>query len=694
MNKQVRLCIKLAMLAFCFLAFGFKPMKAEATSRTQSEAISWCESKVGTSVGYNDGSGQYQCVEFIQAYYQYLGVSKVSGNGCDYATNALPSGWSRVQGGVPQKGDILVYSGTANYRYGHVAICGENTNVSYHQNYKSKPYVTKENFAYNSYGYINKFTPYWGYIRPNWSGSGAMGKMSINMSDSFYADQNVVVQWSSAANAAQYGLTVRNSSGTDVFDAMLTGNSRNVGRLSPGTYTVFMAPYNAAGTRGTVVRKSITVRAENTPVTSGDWLGADFYAYIITSQNWKHLANNNGNLEVSASNNSKDPKQIWHFINTSNTNQYIIKNEYSGQLIDVFGARTENYTNIFMFDENGGTNQKWYIKEQSDGYFCLIPVHATRSRMDVTNAQFTGGTNIQLHDRNESVAQKFSIYNVQKDNVVYSVPKPAAPKNVKSVQKGKDVCITWSASPKENYVDTNRKYRVEVYNASNKKVYSKDVKETSCTISNLSPGNYKYSVMAYAANYDITKVAAYQTTSKISLKVKAVSNTNNGYKVSFNSNGGKKLSYSSKNVKKGQKIGTLPTVQRTKYAFKGWYTAKNGGSKINENSVINSQQTYYAHWKKVTVKKTGIKSLKSSKKKTLSLKYKKSDKAKGYQIVYSTDKNFAKNVYKTNTKNTSVTIKKLKSGKRYYVKVRPYRKDSAGKKVYGKFSGIKNVKIR
>ena len=39
------------------------------------------------------------------------------------------------------------------------------------------------------------------------------------------------------------------------------------------------------------------------------------------------------------------------------------------------------------------------------------------------------------------------------------------------------------------------------------------------------------------------------------------------------------------------------------------------------------------------------------------------------------------------------TLSKLSKGKNYYVKVRAYKKDSTGAKVYGSFSGAKKVKI-
>ena len=139
-------------------------IKASATSKSQTDAISWVQSQVGKSID-TDGfpSGQpYQCVDLIRAYYSYLGVSPVSGNASDYTRNSLPSGWKRIQGAQPQKGDILVYTGGYN-NYGHVAIY-ESDRVHYHQNFDKCYYVKKVTYRYDGIS-----TTYWGVIRPNWS---------------------------------------------------------------------------------------------------------------------------------------------------------------------------------------------------------------------------------------------------------------------------------------------------------------------------------------------------------------------------------------------------------------------------------------------------------------------------------------------------------------------------------------------
>jgi hypothetical protein len=62
--------------------------------------------------------------------------------------------------------------------------------------------------------------------------------------------------------------------------------------------------------------------------------------------------------------------------------------------------------------------------------------------------------------------------------------------------------------------------------------------------------------------------------------------------------------------------------------------------------------------------------------------------ATGYEICVSTSKSFAKNATVTATaKKTSLTVKKLKAGKEYFVKARAYR-TVGGKKVYGSWSKV------
>lgn len=166
------------------------------------------------------------------------------------------------------------------------------------------------------------------------------------------------------------------------------------------------------------------------------------------------------------------------------------------------------------------------------------------------------------------------------------------------------------------------------------------------------------------------------------------------YKISFNKNGGSSVSKSSVTITENKKIGKLPTAKRKGYAFKGWYTAKKGGTKITTAYKVTKKQTLYAQWTKIAKpKKAATPKLKSSKSKQLTIKYAKTSGAKGYEIRYAANKKL-KNAKKLTTNKTNVTIKNLKKKTTYYVKVHAYKVDSAGQKVYGDYSKLVKLKIK
>jgi uncharacterized repeat protein (TIGR02543 family) len=164
------------------------------------------------------------------------------------------------------------------------------------------------------------------------------------------------------------------------------------------------------------------------------------------------------------------------------------------------------------------------------------------------------------------------------------------------------------------------------------------------------------------------------------------------YKITYKLNKGKNNA-SNPSTYYGKKV-TLKNPSRKGYAFAGWYTDAKFKKKITSiSSSAKSDYILYAKWTKVKVAKASLTSAKNSKSKQVLLKYKKVSGAKGYEISYSTDKKFKKAVTKKNTAKTSYTISKLKKGKTYYVRIRAYKMDSTGKKVYGKYSSMKKVKI-
>ena len=94
-------------------------------------------------------------------------------------------------------------------------------------------------------------------------------------------------------------------------------------------------------------------------------------------------------------------------------------------------------------------------------------------------------------------------------------------------------------------------------------------------------------------------------------------------------------------------------------------------------------------------KKTSVSSL-SAINDGFKIKWKTKDaQVSGYQVQYSTKSSFssAKTVTVSGKSKSSKTVKKLKSKKKYYVRVRTY-KTVDGKKIYSSWSAKKTVKTK
>ena len=65
--------------------------------------------------------------------------------------------------------------------------------------------------------------------------------------------------------------------------------------------------------------------------------------------------------------------------------------------------------------------------------------------------------------------------------------------------------------------------------------------------------------------------------------------------VTFDANGGTP-DMTSFGRNSGDRVGTMPIPMRTGYQFVGWFTAKAGGDRVSETTVVREDVTYYAHW--------------------------------------------------------------------------------------------------
>ncbi len=277
MKKATSIILSFIML-LSVLPIGI--ITASATSISRSSAVSWANSKVGKSIDW-DGVYGAQCVDLIAAYYNYLGTSTPGGNACKYVSNALPSGWKRVQnaaGVVPEPGDIAVYDvGWKGGKYGHIAIVvgADSSNMTTVEQYGSTDHTThKVTYPYNrGNGYH-----LWGFIKPDFPNSGTSGAqgsmttptITLNKSNFNFGD-TVNISWAKTASGTdfyQYWVVVTN---TTTGKQIYAGASGSAGNVNANTYsfkinsygaysvTVYAVPYNDKNSRQKSATKTFTM---------------------------------------------------------------------------------------------------------------------------------------------------------------------------------------------------------------------------------------------------------------------------------------------------------------------------------------------------------------------------------------------------------------------------------------------------
>lgn len=201
--------------------------------------------------------------------------------------------------------------------------------------------------------------------------------------------------------------------------------------------------------------------------------------------------------------------------------------------------------------------------------------------------------------------------------------------------------------------------------------YANHTKVGTATVTVTGKGNY---IGCKTASFTITKASAQSTAPSITCK-KTVYQVAYGAKpFKINASSKSKLAFTSSKPK-------IAAVNKNS----GKVTIK--GTGIATITIKAGKAT-----KKVTIKvspkKQTVKSAKTAKGKKLTVQYAKDTKASGYQVQISTDKKFKKNVKTKKLSKTSYTFTKLKTGKKYYVRVRSYKK-SGKETLYGTWSKVK-----
>lgn len=641
MNRRIRKIVSLivCLSLVCSVQVCSKKQAAKAyTAHTADEAIAWAASKVGQSLegdNYygNNNSCAYQCVDFIICYYKYLGVSPSSGNGCDYATNTLPAGWTRVKGGTPQKGDILVYSGNASNPYGHVAIY-ESDRSTYHQNISNCRKVTHETYRYN--GFSN---PYWGYIRPDWNGSvnnASYSNLHTTFVDGWNAGLYGKINNPSKLKVSEVGVWVWDSAGTLVVnhkeacglstsyvnqELNIVGEALPTGLKSGETYKYQM--YAVVG--GTTIKSSVesfTTVDDQKPVISNvqvsDISSSGYTVSCTVTDNHKVArvqfptwTEKNGQDDIQA-----DWTTASKASGTKNGDVYT----YRVNISDHNNESGVYHTHIYAFDTSG-------------------------------NSSFTPAQDVTVPEKVIATPTPTATHTPEV-TLQPSTPTPtvndAADTPTSSVSTA-----TPQITPKPNNVEDSDFTK---FTASN-------LKNTSVTITATIPSQYVKSWGYYwGSNSSALKKSSERTTER----------NISTFLVKF----------------------TNLTPNTTYYYY--FYYKTSSGTKVSKLWKFTTLKTADSETTATVTApaKVTISSLYSGAKKKLTVSWKRLADVDGYQVQYSLYKNFT--TYKTTTAGSltvSKTVGSLTSKKKYYVRVRAYR-NSNGKKLYGSWSAVKNCRVK
>ncbi len=218
------------------------------------------------------------------------------------------------------------------------------------------------------------------------------------------------------------------------------------------------------------------------------------------------------------------------------------------------------------------------------------------------------------------------------------------------------------------------------------------------TASKTSGKTYYYKVYAYSGS---TKSSASSAKSIVYMKgtVSSLTNTSSGITVKWSKVSGAtgyKIYRKSSSASGYSLVKTITKASTTSYTDTK-VKSNNGTTYTYYVQPYNSlSKGAYATKKTVRLTAVSISSLKNTASKTLTVKYKKNSKATGYQIQYSTSSTFAssktKSVSVTKASTLSKKLTKLTKGKKYYVRIRAYKKVS-DTKYYSAWSTKKSAKV-
>ena len=219
---------------------------------------------------------------------------------------------------------------------------------------------------------------------------------------------NIKLTWNSCENATGYDIRIYDESGNNnLYMYYNVQGTSFTTRIPSGKYIAEVTALNSMFNTWQFGARTFFSCANN--------FGTDFYAYIINTDSWLH-ATNSGKGDVTANTLTGNSNQIWHFERLEN-GSYKVISCMDNQCMEVHNFESSNGTNVEMHHYDNNSAQHWYIYGESSQY--IFRAECGDNVLDLSGgAEGAGnGTNLQMWENNETNAQKFQLWILDKPNL-------------------------------------------------------------------------------------------------------------------------------------------------------------------------------------------------------------------------------------------------------------------------------------
>ena len=359
-------------------------------------------------------------------------------------------------------------------------------------------------------------------------------------------------------------------------------------------------------------------------------LSSNFSAFVSNATTGGYL--NNEGWNVAAYPGDKQKQQLWNF-NRQPDGSYVITSMLDCNRLSTCDKKYDNRTSIVVTYDDIDDSQKWYIYDAGNKY--IFRQIQSEQVMDLDNGGYAKGTNIQVYDFNNTSAQFFKIEKTD----WYSA--------LDSFNLGNQFCAYIKNNTTGGYLN-NEGWNVAAYSGDesiNQKWFFQRQSDGSYIITSIldnaklttcdkKSNNGASIVVSHDGVNSAQKWYIYDTNRGYVLRPahsnRVIDIDNGGYAsgtnvqlyeynctyaqyyaidkitvsfdVSFDANGGIcDAVYMS--IFYGDTYDELENATRKGYNFLGWYTEKEYGDLVTNDTVykLSNDQTLYAHWEKIII---------------------------------------------------------------------------------------------